>query len=245
MNTVMRLKVNLLDLLLTSYCLLCAVTPARASGLCEECEQDLPWQAPGCIRCAELLADSSSDDYVCGRCRISPPDFDRCVAVFSYEAPIPGLISRFKDKAGFCEFRSLAYQLRRTFRQFYEDTAEPAPQLLLPVPLHAGRLRTRGYNQAGMLAASLARDCGITLISECCSRQPALRSQRESSATEREKNMSGMFKANKHTSAVRGKRVAIIDDVVTTTATSRAMASVLRQHGARTIDVWALARANP
>jgi len=245
MKTVMRLKLDILDHLLTRYCLLCAVTPARISGLCGECEQELPWQAPGCIRCAELLPDNSSDGYICDRCRLSAPDFDRCVAVFSYETPIPGLISRFKDKAGFCEFRTLAYHLTQAFRRFYEDMAEPAPQLLLPVPLHARRLRKRGYNQAGMLAASLSRDAGICVISECCSRQPAFHSQRGSSAKEREKNMSGMFKANKHTAAVRGKHVAIIDDVVTTTATSRAMASVIRQHGAGRIDVWALARANP
>lgn len=235
---------NLLSSLLATPCLICGEAPARSTGMCTPCTHDLPWQAPGCQYCGVDLRNSTGLRTTCSRCFHKPPAFDRCRAVFAYEAPVANLIRRLKDEAGFAEFRALSDCLNQHFVNFYEDMAEPLPELLLPVPLHSSRLRQRGFNQAQLLAQRLSRRTGIAMLGNNCQRHRGLHAQRGLNAEQRFANMHLVFSANARTALTRGRRIAIIDDVVTTTATAQAMSAVMREQAAKQIDVWALARSN-
>lgn len=235
---------NLLSFLLATPCLICGEASACSSGMCMPCSHALPWQAPGCQYCGVDLGSSTGLRTTCPRCLDKPPAFDRCRAVFAYEAPVANLIRRLKDEAGFAELRALSDCLNQHFVNFYEDMAEPLPELLLPVPLHSSRLRQRGFNQAQLLAQRLSRRTGIPMLGNSCQRHSGLHAQRGLNAEQRFANMHLMFSAHARTALTRGRRIAIIDDVVTTTATAQAMSAVMREQATKQIDVWALARSN-
>ncbi|MDO9476933.1 MAG: ComF family protein [Pseudohongiella sp.] len=228
--------------------------PTRSQlALCEACEAELPWQPPSCSRCGIWEAESASfsrpnpldnNGYVCMSCQQYAPAFDRCLSVFAYEAPVSSMINKFKEHAGFNEARYLGYHLQAGFRLFYLEQATSKPNYLLPVPLHASRLRKRGFNQSALLANTISRSCQIPVLQHVCQRHASLHSQRGLNANERRDNMRKVFDAGKQMPLVFGQHVAIIDDVVTTTATVNAMSEVLRARGVAKIDIWSVARAN-
>lgn len=233
---------------------LCCKTPATWTlALCEACEADLPWQPPSCSRCGlwqpEDMADkrmvnAHTQPFICMNCQHTPPAFDHCTSVFAYEAPVSTMIKRFKEHAGFKEARCLGYLLQAAFRQHYAEQERAPPAYLLPVPLHAGRLRKRGFNQSAILANTLSARSGIPVLHHACHRRASARAQRGLNATERRENMRSVFVTGHQIAKIRQQHVAIIDDVVTTTATVSAMSEVLRLHDAAKIDVWCIARAN-
>lgn len=222
-------------------------------ALCEACEAELPWQPPSCSRCGLWQADQIADTrmvnayiqpFVCMNCQYTPPTFDHCTSVFAYEAPVSTMIKKFKEHAGFTEARCLAYLLQSAFRQHYAEQEIPPPAFLLPVPLHTGRLRTRGFNQSAILANALSNRSGIPVLHRVCQRRASAHTQRGLNASARQENMRRVFMAGREIAQISQQHVAIIDDVVTTTATVSAMSDVLRSHGAAKIDIWCIARAN-
>lgn len=244
---------NLVSRMLATPCLGCLAVPAGQRGFCAACEEELPWQPPGCHRCgvalsAQWAGDASTDlsrpaAPLCSRCSQRPPEFDQCHCTFAYEPPVSDMIRRFKDNAGFAEYRALANCFTEHFLSFHDDHRMPLPDLLLPVPLHSSRLRARGFNQALLLARRLSRRTGIPVLADSCQRQAGT-SQRGLNAHDRQLNTQDVFRALTAPALTPGRRLAIIDDVVTTTATTQAMASVMRNAAATRIDVWALARSN-
>ena len=234
-------------------CLSCRTGVNRSLPLCGDCEADLPWQMPDCQRCGISLGDyrhnSSADvcndtDNICLNCQLRPPHFDRCMPVFAYEAPVSGMIRRFKEHAGFTEARCLGHMLSAAFHQHYLEQNQPFPAFLLPVPLHNARIRQRGFNQALILCNAISARCGIPVLRHACHRHRTRHNQRGLTARERQLNVQGIFFAGKQSHLTAGRHIAIIDDVVTTTATVNAMSATLRLCGAAQIDVWSVARAN-
>ena len=116
----------------------------------------------------------------------------------------------------------------------------PLPQLLLPVPLHAKRLRQRGYNQALELARPIANSFGLPIDTSSCMRRKATTEQVGLSAKKRKSNIKDAFEI---TGDFRNKHVAIIDDVMTTGSTVSELSQQLLQAGAKQVDVWVCARA--
>lgn len=246
--------------MLATACLVCLALPAQRRGFCTACEEELPWQPPGCYRCAVALpgqwangpatepAGAAGPLYVtgplCSRCNLQAPAFNRCHCTFAYESPVSVMIRQFKDRAGFPEFRALSSCFIEHFLHYHEDTATPLPDLLLPVPMHSSRIQARGFNQALLLAKRLSRRTGIPVLDNSCHRQHRSSSQRGLNAGQRLHNMQGIFSMPQRLALTPGKRLAIIDDVVTTTATAQAMATVMQDCDAASIDVWALARSN-
>jgi ComF family protein len=118
--------------------------------------------------------------------------------------------------------------------------AEPLPELLLPVPLHAARLRHRGYNQAVEIGRVVADRLGIGLAPAGARRLRPTREQTALSAAERRRNIRGAFTVD---AAVRGRHIALLDDVITTGTTLAELARAARRAGASRIEAWAVARA--
>ncbi|MDT8427814.1 MAG: ComF family protein [Pseudomonadales bacterium] len=224
-------------------CVVCSCMDHSQSGLCPDCAATMPWQAPGCLRCGiETRLNFPTELPVCQQCLDDPPAFNSCHTVFDYCSPVVELVSRFKYGAGFAEGRVLARLLCQSLREFY--TEGELPEILVPVPSHRSRLRRRGFNQAIELARVVSRHTGIALSLTDCQRVHASKAQRGLSAQERRQNMVGAFSLHRNRHLRQYRRLAIIDDVVTTTATVHELARCLRHDEGQRIDVWAVARVN-
>jgi ComF family protein len=114
--------------------------------------------------------------------------------------------------------------------------------LLVPVPLHRSRLRTRGFNQALLLARALGRRRGLPVVAKALARVRATTAQSGLGASERRRNLQGAFVVRRP-GAIRGHSVVLIDDVLTTGATADGCARALRAAGATTVDVYTVGRA--
>ncbi len=133
----------------------------------------------------------------------------------------------------------------RLLGQLFAETMQPQvgemPAVLLPVPLHPQRVRERGFNQAVELARPLARMFGWPLARRAVRRVKPTLHQTGLGAAERERNVRGAFVVDK----LPGRRLIIIDDVVTTGATVFELAKTLRRAGAEHVEVWSLTRTVP
>ena len=218
--------------LLPLRCLLCGAPGANGADLCADCASELPRNVSCCARCALPLALPAA---LCGECQRRLPSWDAAWAPFRYAWPLDRLESRFKFGRDLAAGRVLAAQWQTQPR-----TLE-LPALILPVPLHQGRLRQRGYNQALELAAPLAKAFGVLIRPDLLQRIRATPAQTELDAVTRRRNLRGAFALRE--GATLPAHVAIVDDVMTTGATLAECARVLRRAGVQRIDVWALARA--
>jgi ComF family protein len=214
----------------------CALCGQRADdlGLCPGCVADLPWQGPACRRCAVPLATGE----VCGSCLETPPPYDEAVAIFNYAEPADSMIQRLKFGGDLAYARTLgklmAIELVRR--------AIHHPRMIIPVPLHPGRLIARGFNQAVELARPLADRIGIPLDRTVCVRMRATAEQSGLDAAGRHRNVKNAFRV---IHPVAGADVAVVDDVMTTGSTLEAVAQALKRAGARRVSVWVCARAAP
>ncbi len=218
---------------LPAICLLCGAAGRGGLDICSACCHELPWQGAACERCGEALATMG----VCGHCQRNPPAFDRTYAVFDYAEPIDRLVHELK----FHGKLHTASLLGLLMGQRLLAQVSALPDLLLPVPLHPQRLRQRGFNQSVELGRWLAREMELPLSVDGCRRRRATPAQVGQSAEARRHNLAGAFEV---VADVRGKRVALLDDVMTTGSTVDALATVLQRAGVGQVQVWVCARAS-
>jgi len=194
----------------------------------------MPRNTMCCARCALPL---ESPARLCGRCIKREPPWDAAWVPFRYEHPLDLLEARFKFGGDLAAGRVLAELM---IGRIGAD-APARPELIVAVPLHVSRLRERGYNQAFELAKPLARAAGIPIARDFLARDRATPAQTGLDAAARRRNLRGAFGVLR--SATIPRHVALFDDVMTTGATVRECARVLRRAGVARVDVWALARA--
>jgi ComF family protein len=157
--------------------------------------------------------------------------------VFRYDEPSKGLVLSFKhaDRPGLARF--FAPWMARAASDLL-----PGADLIVPVPMHRWRLLRRRYNQAALLAMGLSRHSGVRCIPDLLLRARHTASQGTMGREERERNVKGAIKPARSAALIEGKRVLLVDDVLTTGATLGECARVLRQSGAAGVDVVTLAR---
>jgi ComF family protein len=190
-----------------------------------------------CTKCGRFHAGQEGK-MICWECREDEQPYIISRAVAPFEGPVREAVHYFK----FCGRRGLAYP-------FGELMASLVVQLfpfrsfgaVVPVPLHIGRLRERGYNQAALLAEVIAGILKIPLQEEALLRVRETPSQTSLSRQEREENMKGAFIAGKEALLLQGKRVLLVDDVYTTGATVKECCRVLASAGVGELYVVALA----
>jgi ComF family protein len=234
MSTDWRHRVNALGrLLLPARCLLCGGPGGQDLDLCPACRQGLPWNRSACPRCG-LPVDEAAP-VPCGACRLSPPPFTRVQTAFCYRYPIDRLLPSFKFHGDLAAGALLASLMA------WAIDPELPPQALVPVPLHRGRLRTRGYDQALELARSLARAGGPAVLADALRRSRPTRAQSQLGADARRRNVRAAFELRP--GARLPAHVALVDDVMTTGATVSECARVLLAGGVQQVDVWTIARA--
>ena len=189
-----------------------------------------------CQRCALRVPESVT---VCGACIKSPPPFDSVVASVDYSHPWDQLIARFKFNSALDLSRAFADLLV----QSHQASGKVLPDCLLPVPLSAQRLRERGYNQAWELARRAGRQLQVKADARLLLRVRDTPHQLAFPPTKRAANVRGAFAVEPtRLHEVRDKRVAVVDDVMTTGATASEIAAVLRQAGAAEVHFWVIAR---
>ena len=240
-TTISAKLVRLGNHILPTHCLLCQAT-LFGDLVCDGCLYGLPWlqqHEHSCRQCA--LALESSADF-CGHCLNAPPAFSRTIIPFCYEYPVSALIHRFKYRGKLTPGKLLGNFLAEHIRHSATQADWLAPDLLIPTPLHWARRWRRGFNQAEVLGQYVSRATGIPLQTALVRRRRSL-SQKVLSRAERQKNLREAFTLSANAQQkIIGKRIALIDDVVTTTATVREISKLLIDAGAQDVQVWALAR---
>jgi ComF family protein len=210
-------------------CLLCG-DRGSDNGLCQGCLGTLP-RLPDkhCPVCA--LPNPTGEP--CGRCINKPPQFDRVVAAFTYEFPATILIQRLKYRGDLACARPLAAGLADALEN------EPYPDLIVPMPLARARLTSRGFNQAMEISHLVAREFGLDIAVNICSRSREATPQADLPWKQRATNIRNAFTCD---ADLNGKSVAVVDDVLTTGATLSELARTLKRCGASEVIGWMVAR---
>jgi ComF family protein len=175
----------------------------------------------------------------CGECLRDAPPFEHTVCAADYAFPWDTLITAFK----FQDRVELAAALAERLLAAIRACATPPPQLVVPVPLAPARLAERGYNQAWELARRLAPGLGVTAQAHLLWRPADSPHQAELGRSARQQNLRNAFMVDpRRRGELLGRRVALVDDVMTTGATAREAAAALLRGGAAAVDVWVVAR---
>ena len=216
--------------LLPGRCVLCQGHGDQAMDLCRACAADLRPNVGACPRCA---ISTPVREGTCPACQVAPPPYARAVVPYLYVPPLTRLIHGLKHGNGLIEARILATLMRDAL------ASDDPPNLILPVPLTYRRRVQRGYNQAALLAAQIARQVGVPVAYRGLKRIRHSTPQRSLDAAARRRNLSGAYRAYRDFS---GKDIAVVDDVMTTGATAAEISLTLLDAGATTVRVWAAAR---
>lgn len=228
-------------------CALCG--SATPTTLCVDCERGLPWSAgSSCPRCAadtdQPIESHEIADSLCGACVTDLPHFDRTITAFRYDFPVDRLIQAYKFRANLALTGMLAAALVRRVQAIAAQSHAAQfclPDLILPTPLATKRLAERGFNQSALLGREVAKRLGCAFSANGLRRVRETRPQSGLKRDERLKNVRGAFECLEN---VAGKRIAIVDDVMTTGATLSEAAKALKQNGAIYVEAWAVARAH-
>lgn len=215
--------------LLAQDCYLCGMSSGQEL-LCQACVDDLPRLPDArCPQCAE----PSPHSQLCGVCQRDPPAYDRTLALFAYRSPIEHLV------------QALKYHGVLAFAPWFAQAALAALErgdddCIIPLPLHPTRLAERGFNQSIEIAAPIAAAWQLPLLRDICFKDRNIPPQASLPWKARRKNVRGAFRCS---SDLAGRKVLVLDDVMTTGATLNEFAHVLKQCGAARVTNLVIARA--
>lgn len=232
---------SILDTLLPPRCHGCG-GPLHGKGgadLCDGCRSGMKVISPPlCIRCGIPFVSYGGGDHLCGECSSSPPRFSAARSALVYEGVTASMIHELKYGGKTVRRRVLADLVM----EFLGDELKTwGVDLVLPVPLHPRRLRTRGFNQALLLAEVMAGRLSLPLERSLLERVRETPSQTSLSRDERLRGLRGAFAVSRP-SRVEGRTVLVVDDVMTTGATLNECAALLFSAGAREVYAVSVAR---
>lgn len=228
----------LVDLVFPPRCPLCGEGLTAQLGLCAACWSDLviPGE-PNCTLCQRPFSDGTAPGSTCAPCLADPPRHDGIAAGTLYNDTSRRLVLAFKHGQRIALARMMA-------RLIAARLAEPGEGcLVVPVPLHRWRLWRRGFNQAALLAGEIARLSGGRLLVDGLERRKQTPSLGGLGRKARARALTGAIAANpRRLVDLRGARVNLVDDVLTSGATSGACVSALKRAGAEKVVVACFAR---
>jgi len=230
----------MLDLLYPRNCAHCgASSPEALACFCWDCLSDTPKvEAPFCLCCGDPVAGDIQHDYTCFSCSREPPAFRFARSAVRYEGAVGSALRDLKYNHAVWLVRDLAELLFACVQAEYSGVEF---DWVSAVPLYPARLRERGFNQAGLLAAALARRMNIRYQRGAARRIRPTATQTGLTAPRRTANVQNAFRAALF-ARLGGKRILLVDDVMTTGATANACAEALKKGGAKTVHVVTVAR---
>jgi ComF family protein len=230
-----------LDIVFPPSCLVCRKATAAPNCLCPDCWSRVSFiERPYCDRLGTPFAyDLGVPGLVSPEAMANPPVYGRARAVAKFEdGPVRQLVHRLKYSDRMELAKPLGLWMARAGREVLAGA-----DVLIPVPLHRGRLAWRQFNQANALAKAVSRVCGVKTDDFVLQRVKSTAPQVGLSRSQRAQNVQGAFKVpSTAQGAVEGRAVVLIDDVLTSGATLNAAARALLRAGARRVDVLVFAR---
>jgi ComF family protein len=222
-----------LDFALPPRCAGCGTITDDVHSFCPDCWKTIEFLGhSGCSTCGVPL--QATEQATCAACLARPPRIERTRAAVAYDELSRSLAIRLKYGRKVAIARTMA-------RYMAPLVGGDGDRLFVPVPLHPSRLWSRGFNQSALIARELSRTLGIPsdpLALRRIRRTPPLKGM---SPLQRRKTVAGAFRIRKK-SAVSGKTVLLIDDVLTTGSTAEACARTLRRAGAARVELVSWAR---
>jgi ComF family protein len=233
---------SFLDLLFPPRCHICdrGMAVQRQSCICADCFSQLDFiKSPLCISCGcQFEIFTGAKDHYCGDCLQDMPSFDTARSLLKYRSPLPGLLHRLKYRADSSVIGAIEAILTHNPKIWEQGKCE----LIIPVPLHAERLRQRGFNQSQLLARLAFSGFQEKIAINLLVRAKNTTSQTGLSGLERRRNLKDAFFVTS-TGMVEGRSVWLVDDVFTTGTTVSECSKILKKNGASEVHVWTLARA--
>ena len=228
---------------LPSQCAVCRSWPSRGL-VCEPCVTLFAQPVPRCTGCALVLSafvtPGAPERQRCGACLVTPPPLDRCLTAVSYAYPWNTCVTSYKFGSNPAWAATFALLLKSA--PWIEPAIDQA-DLLIPVPLSAERLRERGFNQALELCKHLSAE---KTNAQLLLRVKNTLTQSSLTRSERLKNVATAFAVDPLQAAqLQGKRIVLVDDVMTSGATLFAAAKALRQAQVSHITAMVFARTEP
>ncbi|MGN6358027.1 MAG: double zinc ribbon domain-containing protein [Novosphingobium sp.] len=228
----------LVDLVFPPRCPLCGEGLTAQLGLCAACWSGLviPGE-PSCALCQRPFSEGTADQSICAPCLAEPPRHDGIAAGTLYNDASRRLVLAFKHGQRI----ALAQMMARLIAARLPEAA--ADWLVIPVPLHRWRLWRRGFNQAALLAGEIAKSRGAKLLVDGLERRRQTPSLGGLGRKARARALSGAIGVNpRHEASLRGANIVLVDDVLTSGATSSACVSALKRAGAEKVVVACFAR---
>jgi ComF family protein len=236
-NVAGKIARTILDLLFPPLCMGCRAAVGQP-GFCAACWSGITFlEGPGCHCCGLPFAVALDGDTLCAACLAKPPAFDNARAILAYDEKSRGAILALKHADRLDLVPGFSRWLGRSGGMLLKDS-----DMVIPVPLHPLRLWRRRYNQSAELARRLARDWSLAYDPGTLARSRSTPSQGlMASARARRRNVLSAFKVH-DPAKVAGRRILLVDDVLTTGATVDACARALKRAGALRVHVLVLAR---
>lgn len=230
---------RLLDRLYPPVCLHCGAHIDQPDGLCPACWRALrPITRPYCPVLGLPFEVDLGPDVKSAEAIADPPPFGRARSAVIYGDVARSIVTRLK----FGDQTDLARFCARLMINAGADLIEGEP-LLVPVPLHRWRQWQRRFNQSALLARAIADETGLDSDPLLVTRQRRTKQQLGLSASQRQRNVQGAFAAHPDFLArTKGRRLLIVDDVMTTGSTVKAVTHALKRAGAEQVDVISFAR---
>ncbi len=219
----------LLNLLFPARCPVCDdIVPAAEGDVCAGCRIKPRYIVePRCARCGKQLEEDAR--LYCGDCAQHKHVFAYGYALYDYQS-MRKSIYRFKY-GGRCEYAS--FYARDIWERLRDEICLMKADSIIPVPVHASRMRSRGYNQAQLVAAELSKLTGIPIYDNVVRRVRKTLPQKELTAQERQNNLKKAF--NISADVVKLNKTILVDDIYTTGSTLDAVALELKRHGVETV----------
>lgn len=236
--SISRAFAPVVDLVFPPRCPLCGAAIAAQTGLCGACWSELAIPGePACGSCGRPFGDGIPDGATCAPCMADPPRHQGIFAATLYNDASRKLVLALKHGRRIALAPMMGRQMAARLPPLDADT------LIVPVPLHRWRLWRRGYNQAALLAQEIARASGATLLVDGLDRRKPTPSLGGLGRKARQRALSGAIVPNpRHLARIKGKRVLLVDDVLTSGATSDACVSALKRAGASSVMIACFAR---
>lgn len=223
-------KFDVLGVLFPRRCPICHdVVEERGELACKICRVKLPYvREVTCQKCGKPLL-SEAEEY-CLDCKKKKHMFEKGKAPFVYDKIMKTSIARYKY-SGRREYA--AFYAEEILRKYAKDMLHWKAEVLIPIPLHRSRKRTRGFNQAELLAKELSKRSGIPMDSQALLRVKKTTAQKDLGDKDRFQNLRGAFAVKK--GELPYKTVILVDDIFTTGSTIDEASRVLKENGVQKV----------